>query len=81
MKTVFDVQAEVGLTKHLGSLAATEELVKLCHILPGYKVLDVGSGLAEPPSIWLNAMICAWLGWIFTPVWWRMPAHRPKNTG
>jgi ubiquinone/menaquinone biosynthesis C-methylase UbiE len=48
-KTVFDVQAEVGLTKHLGSRSATEELVKFCHILPGYKVLDVGSGSGRTP--------------------------------
>ncbi len=42
---VFDFQAEVGLTKHAGSLEATEELVELCHIDEGKYVLDVGCGV------------------------------------
>jgi len=49
IKTVFDFQAEVGLTKHMGSLPATRELVKLCKILPGYCVLDVGCGAGQTP--------------------------------
>jgi len=49
IKTVFDFQAEVGLTKHMGSLPATRELVKLCQILPGYSVLDVGCGAGRTP--------------------------------
>ncbi len=49
IKTVFDFQAQVGLTKHMGSLPATRELVKLCHILPGYRVLDVGCGAGRTP--------------------------------
>lgn len=49
IKTVFDFQAEVGLTKHMGSLAATRELVKFCQILPDYCVLDVGSGAGRTP--------------------------------
>jgi hypothetical protein len=28
----FDFAAEVGLTKHLGGVGATEELIELCHI-------------------------------------------------
>jgi ubiquinone/menaquinone biosynthesis C-methylase UbiE len=49
IKTVFDFQAQVGLTKHMGSLPATRELVKLCQILPGYRVLDVGCGAGRTP--------------------------------
>lgn len=44
-QTVFDFQAEVGLTKQLGGLKATEELVELCHIDKGKYVLDVGCGV------------------------------------
>ena len=38
----FDYAAEVGLTKHLGGLEATEKLVELCHMGEGKYVLDVG---------------------------------------
>jgi arsenite methyltransferase len=49
MVTVFDFQAEVGLTKHVGGLKATEELVELCHIDEGTYVLDVGCGVGVTP--------------------------------
>jgi arsenite methyltransferase len=49
-QTVFDFQAEVGLTKQLGGLKATEELVGLCHIDEGKYVLDVGCGVGVTPS-------------------------------
>ena len=40
----FDFAAEVGYTKHLGGVEATEKLVELCHIEAGKYVLDVGCG-------------------------------------
>ncbi len=40
----FDFAAEVGLTKHIGGVAATEALVALCHIHRNSYVLDVGCG-------------------------------------
>lgn len=40
----FDFAADVGLTKHIGGVAATEALVGLCHIDQGSYVLDVGCG-------------------------------------
>lgn len=45
----FDFAAEVGLTKHLGSVEATDKLVALCHIDPGSYVLDVGCGAGATP--------------------------------
>lgn len=42
--TIFDFQAEVGLTKHLGGMKSTEELLALCAISSGQYVLDVGCG-------------------------------------
>ncbi len=42
--TFFDFAAEVGLTKHIGSVKATEELAELCHLRAGQIVLDVGCG-------------------------------------
>jgi len=43
-QTFFDFAAEVGLTKHIGGLEATEVLLELCHISKGKYVLDVGCG-------------------------------------
>ena len=40
----FDFAAEVGLTKHIGGVEATEEMVELCHIGEGSYILDVGCG-------------------------------------
>jgi len=39
------LQADLGVTKHLGGRAATVELLELCHIGPGKYVLDVGCGV------------------------------------
>ena len=40
----FDMQADLGHTKHLGGWFATQELVELCHLKPGQELLYVGSG-------------------------------------
>lgn len=45
----FDFAAQVGLTKHLGGVDGTEELVELCHIEEGDRVLDVGCGAGATP--------------------------------
>jgi ubiquinone/menaquinone biosynthesis C-methylase UbiE len=46
----FDFAAQVGLTKHLGSVEATEQLVELCHLGEGTYVLDVGCGAGVTPA-------------------------------
>jgi arsenite methyltransferase len=46
----FDFAAEVGFTKHMGSVHATEELVEMCHIEAGSYVLDVGCGAGATPA-------------------------------
>jgi arsenite methyltransferase len=48
-QSFFDFAAEVGITKHIGSLEATEELIKLCHIGESSYVLDVGCGVGVTP--------------------------------
>jgi arsenite methyltransferase len=47
--TFFDFAAEVGLTKHIGGVEATEALVELCHIDQSKYVLDVGCGVGVTP--------------------------------
>ena len=41
----FDFAAEMGLTKHIGGVEATQTLVELCGVGPGARVLDVGCGV------------------------------------
>jgi ubiquinone/menaquinone biosynthesis C-methylase UbiE len=40
----FDFAAEVGFTKHLGGVDATDELAELCKVTTGKHLLDVGCG-------------------------------------
>jgi SAM-dependent methyltransferase len=40
-----DFQAEVGITKHVGGFAATDELLALCHIEDAREVLNIGCGI------------------------------------
>jgi arsenite methyltransferase len=48
-ESFFDFAAQVGLTKHIGGVDATEALVQLCHIGEGSYVLDVGCGVGVTP--------------------------------
>ncbi len=45
----FEFLAELGLTKHIGSMRATRELVQLCRIGHSSYVLDVGCGVGPTP--------------------------------
>jgi len=58
----FDFAAEVGLTKHLGGLGATEALVELCHIGAGKHVLDVGCGAGLTPCFLAKRYGCSVVG-------------------
>ena len=40
----FDIQIEMGMSKHVGGLETTKELVELCHIDQNKYVLVIGSG-------------------------------------
>jgi len=58
----FDFAAEVGLTKHIGGVEATEALVELCHIGPGSYVLDVGCGVGVTPCYLAKRVGCRVVG-------------------
>jgi arsenite methyltransferase len=58
----FDFAAEVGLTKHIGGLEATQKLVELCHINAGKYVLDVGCGAGVTPSFLGRTYDCRVVG-------------------
>jgi arsenite methyltransferase len=58
----FDFAAEVGLTKHLGGVGATEELIELCNIGQGKYVLDVGCGAGVTPCFIAEKCGCKVVG-------------------
>jgi arsenite methyltransferase len=45
----FEFAAQVGLTKHIGGVEATNALIELCHIGEGQYILDVGCGVGVTP--------------------------------
>lgn len=45
-----DMQAYVGITKHNGGFAATNELLALCHIEDAQEILEVGCGIGVGPA-------------------------------
>lgn len=61
-QTFFDFAAEVGLTKHMGSLEATESLIGLCHIGRDKYVLDVGCGVGATPCFIAKRYNCRVVG-------------------
>lgn len=61
-QTIFDFQAETGLTKHQGGVGATEELSELCHIGEGKYVLDVGCGVGVTPCFIAKKYGCRVVG-------------------
>ncbi len=60
--TFFDFAADVGLTKHLGGLKATEEIIGSCHIGKGQYVLDVGCGVGVTPCFIARRYDCKVVG-------------------
>ncbi|MBC7250315.1 MAG: class I SAM-dependent methyltransferase [Anaerolineae bacterium] len=58
----FEFIANLGMTKHYGSMEATRELVELCHIGNGKYVLDVGCGVGATPCHLAKAFGCRVVG-------------------
>jgi SAM-dependent methyltransferase len=44
-----DMQAHVGITKHIGGIPASRALLELCHVSQASEVLDVGCGIGVEP--------------------------------
>jgi ubiquinone/menaquinone biosynthesis C-methylase UbiE len=61
-QSFFDFAAEVGFTKQLGGVAATEELMELCHVGEGSYVLDVGCGAGVTPCFVAKRYGCRVVG-------------------
>ena len=58
----FEFIANLGMTKHYGSMEATRELIELCRIGDGQYVLDVGCGVGATPCYLAKAVDCRVMG-------------------
>ena len=58
----FNLLADMGLTKHVGSFAATEEMLQRCHIDADSYVLDVGCGPGATPCYLAETYGCRVVG-------------------
>lgn len=58
----FDFAADVGLTKHMGGIQATEELAQLTHISKGKCILDIGCGVGMTPCFLAKRYDCHVVG-------------------
>ncbi len=57
-----DMQAAVGITKHMGGFGATRELLALCQIQHAHDVLDVGCGIGAGPAYIAKTFGCHVVG-------------------
>lgn len=63
----FDMLAQIGITKHMGSQSATEEMLDLAHISEGDYILDVGCGIGLTASYLVRERGCRVVGIDLTP--------------
>ena len=79
--TFFDFAAEVGLTKHIGGVEATDELMELCHVDQGSYVLDVGCGAGVTPCYIAKKYECRVVGVDINPGMVKRSQERAEREG
>jgi SAM-dependent methyltransferase len=77
----FDFAAEVGLTKHIGGISATQSLVELCHISQDSYVLDVGCGVGVTPCFLAKEIGCRVMGVDISEKMVERSLERARKTG
>ena len=79
--SVFDLQAELGMTKHMGGQQATDELAELCCIDASSSVLDVGCGVGLSSCYLAEAIGCRVTGVDISPRMVFRSEERAANAG
>ena len=57
-----DMQASIGVTKHIGGYEATNELLSMCHVEDASEVLDAGCGIGVGPAYRASKFKCRVVG-------------------
>jgi len=77
----FELQASWGLTKHMGGLKATRELIELCHIDKDSYVLDVGCGVGITTYYMAKEYGCKVVGIDISEMMVKRSKERAKRKG
>lgn len=77
----FELQASWGLTKHMGGLNATRELIELCHIDKDSYVLDVGCGVGITTCYMTKEYGCKVVGIDLSEMMVKRSKERAKRKG
>jgi ubiquinone/menaquinone biosynthesis C-methylase UbiE len=80
-KTIFDYQAEVGLTKHMGGLEATEKFIRQCEIGPEDSVLEVGCGVGQTSVLLVKRCGCRVTGLDISKAMIKSASDRARKSG
>jgi arsenite methyltransferase len=77
----FDMQAALGITKHIGGFAATNVLLSFCHIETAREVLNAGCGIGVAPVYIAKKFGCRVVGIDISPkmiAWSRQRARQER---
>ena len=77
----FDVQAELGITKHAGGLRATEALIESCRLGRETRVLDVGCGVGTTTCHIARKLGCPTVGVDISPRMIERATERIRRKG
>jgi len=80
-ESFFDFAANVGVTKHIGSIEATDRLIELCYIHGGSTVLDVGCGVGATPCYLAKKVGCQVVGVDLLPAMIERSTERAQKEG
>ena len=61
-KEYFNFLADLGMTKHYGSMDATREIIELCDIRQNQVILDIGCGVGPTPCYLVKTIGCQVVG-------------------
>jgi len=80
-ESYFKFLATMGLTKHIGSQKATDELIELCHIDGHSTVLDVGCGVGVTACYLAKTFGCRVVGVDLLPEMVEQARNRARSLG